>query len=79
MKAKGSGRSHISQQVPLRGGEQVIEVIEPAVSVSRGFDHDLAGRLVRETQGGINGGVYALETEYWSDGSVKRKHLADGT
>jgi YD repeat-containing protein len=50
----------------------------PAVGVVQSFDHDLAGRRVKDTHGGVNGNVYTLETEYWPDGLVKRRKQANG-
>ncbi len=54
-------------------------VAVPAVAVSRDYDHDSAGRLVKETHRNINGNTYALESVYWPDGSLRKKKLADGT
>jgi RHS repeat-associated protein len=54
-------------------------VLIPAVNVSQLYDHDNAGRNIKTTHANINGNSYTLETEYWKDGSIKRKRLADGT
>ncbi len=53
----------------------------PAQSVTRKFDYDVAGREVLETHVNPtgNGTNRVLAMEYWPDGSVKRKQLADGT
>lgn len=54
----------------------------PQVNVSQSYDHDLAGRLVKTLHinvgPNVNGNSYTLETEYWLDGAVKRKRLANG-
>ena len=47
------------------------------VNVSRTYDYDQASRLKQETHLNVNGADYVLATEYWIDGSVKRKLLAD--
>ena len=51
----------------------------PAVDVSRQFDYDEAGRLAKETHLAVNGADRMLAFEYYADGSLKRKQLADGT
>jgi RHS repeat-associated protein len=51
----------------------------PAVNVNRQFDYDVAGRLSKETHLSVNGQTKTLAYEYWPDGSIKRKQLADGT
>jgi RHS repeat-associated protein len=50
----------------------------PAVSISKQFDYELAGRLARETHVAVNGTNRVLNFEYWPDGSLKRKQRADG-
>lgn len=42
------------------------------------LDYDVAGRLGRRTDAGVNGRSYSQVFEYWPDGSVRRKQLADG-
>jgi RHS repeat-associated protein len=54
-------------------------VLLPAVAATTLYDYDKAGRLIRTTFKAINGADRTTETEYWPDGSVKRKKLADGT
>ena len=49
------------------------------VNVSRTYDYDLSGRLKQESHLNVNGQTYVLATDYWIDGSVKRKQLADST
>jgi RHS repeat-associated protein len=56
------------------GGES-----SPAVNISKQFDHDVAGRLARETHLSVNGTNRVLNYEFWPDGSLKRKQQADGT
>jgi RHS repeat-associated protein len=51
----------------------------PAVNAVQKFDYDLAGRLIKTSYDNINATTKTLETEYWPDGSLKRKKLADGT
>ena len=48
------------------------------VSVQRLYDYDQAGRLSRESHFDIGGQTRMLGTEYYVDGSVKRKQMADG-
>lgn len=43
------------------------------------YDYDEAGRLARRGDLGINGKDYSQGFEYWPDGLIKRKRLADGT
>jgi RHS repeat-associated protein len=50
-----------------------------AVNASQQFDYDLAGRLIKTTHANINSADRTTETEYWPDGSIRRKKLADGT
>ncbi len=51
----------------------------PAVNVSRQFDYEVAGKLAKETHLNVNGQTKTLAYEYWPNGSIKRKQLADGT
>jgi RHS repeat-associated protein len=51
----------------------------PPVSVPRRYDYDVAGRLSQETHLNVAGQSRTLGFDYWLDGSVKRKLLADGT
>ena len=51
----------------------------PAVSLTRAYDYDAAGRLSKETHANINGADRTLAFDYYVDGSLKRKQLADGT
>ena len=51
----------------------------PYVYVPRLFDYDLAGRMAQETHQAVAGQNRLLGFDYWLDGSVKRKLLADGT
>ena len=51
----------------------------PAVNVARQFDYEVAGKLAKETNLNVNGQTKTLAYEYWPDGSIKRKQLADGT
>ncbi|MCB1377493.1 MAG: VCBS repeat-containing protein [Alphaproteobacteria bacterium] len=51
----------------------------PAVSLTRRFDHDAAGRLVQERHIDVNGQDRTLAFAYWPNGQVKQKQLADGT
>ncbi|MEI7932103.1 MAG: toxin TcdB middle/N-terminal domain-containing protein, partial [Alphaproteobacteria bacterium] len=46
---------------------------------TQAYDYDEAGRLARRTDIGVNGRDYAQAFEYWPDGTLKRKRLADGT
>ena len=41
------------------------------------FDYDLAGRLLARRFEGVTGGTKTLAYDYWPDGSLKRKRLAD--
>jgi YD repeat-containing protein len=54
-----------------------------AVNIQRRFDHDAAGRLSKETHVNPMGLLTPLDIslgfDYWPDGSLKRKQLADGT
>ncbi len=52
--------------------------ILPAVNAVQTFDHDLAGRVIKTSYGHIGITTQSLETEYWLDGSLKRRKLADG-
>jgi RHS repeat-associated protein len=54
-------------------------VVVPAVAVLKSFDHDVGGRVVREIHSNIGNNIYTLETQYWPDGSLRKKQLADGT
>ena len=60
-----------------------VNVSLPAVSIQRRFDHDAAGRLSKETHVNPMGFLTPLDVslgfDYWPDGSLKRKQLADGT
>lgn len=47
--------------------------------VSQAYNYDVAGRLARRTDIGVNGVTYAQSFEYWPDGAVKRRQLADGS
>ncbi|MDE2385444.1 MAG: VCBS repeat-containing protein [Alphaproteobacteria bacterium] len=55
----------------------------PAQSVIRRFDYDVAGREALATHVNPTGAAppkdVALASEYWPDGALKRKQLADGT
>jgi RHS repeat-associated protein len=51
----------------------------PAVNIARSYDFDLAQRLAKETHVSVNGIDRTMAYEYWPDGSLKRKQLADGT
>jgi RHS repeat-associated protein len=51
----------------------------PAVASSVEYNYDLAGRLVSQSFPNIFGVTRSLNTEYWPDGSLKRKQLADGS
>jgi RHS repeat-associated protein len=62
----------VAKTVPVNGAI-------PAVSISRQFDYDLAARTAKETHLNVNGQTKTLAYEYWPDGSVKRKQMADGT
>ena len=57
-------------------------VVLDAVSVTREYDHDLAGRLVHEKHRILKDGTTFIEkhtsTDYWPDGQVKSRKLADG-
>ena len=46
---------------------------------TQAYDYDLTGRLSQRRDIGVNARDYAQNFEYWSDGSLKRKRLADGT
>ena len=61
-----------SRAVPVNG-------TLPAVSLTRAYDYDAAGRLSKETHANINGADRTLAFDYYVDGSLKRKQLADGT
>jgi RHS repeat-associated protein len=50
-----------------------------AKSFTQAYDYDEAGRLARRTDIGVNGRNYSQRYEYWPDGTLKRKQLADGT
>jgi YD repeat-containing protein len=60
-----------TRNVPLNGAI-------PAVAISRLYDHDMAGRISRETSPAINGLTRTVNLEYWPDGSLKRRQGADG-
>ncbi len=51
----------------------------PAVNELLDYDYDVAGRLVQTTNRNVNGGVRTLGYEYWPDGSIKRKLMANNT
>jgi RHS repeat-associated protein len=51
----------------------------PSSTVRRLYDYEPMGHVVKETHVGINAADRILQYEYWPDGSVKRKLLADGT
>jgi hypothetical protein len=51
----------------------------PAVNDTVRYDYDAAGRLLRQRHAGILGGERTLASEYWANGAVKRKQMADGT
>ena len=51
----------------------------PAVNITRRYDYDHAGRLLQERHLDINGVERTLGTEYWPNGAVKKKYLADGS
>jgi YD repeat-containing protein len=59
--------------------QSVAGVALPAVSSVKQFDHDLAGRLVKETHLAIAGADRVLESVFWPDGSLRKKKLADGS
>lgn len=46
---------------------------------TQAYDYDATGRLARRSDLGVNGQDYAQSFEYWPDGTLKRKRLADGT
>ncbi len=48
-------------------------------TVRRLYDYELMGHVVQETHVGVNGADRVLQFEYWPDGALKRKKLADGT
>ena len=50
----------------------------PPSTVRRLYDYEPMGHVVKETHVGINAADMVLQYEYWADGSVKRKLLADG-
>jgi RHS repeat-associated protein len=50
----------------------------PAVNATLKYNYDIAGRLVLATYPNINGATKTLAYEYWKDGSIKQKRLADG-
>jgi YD repeat-containing protein len=50
----------------------------PAVDVTQRFDYDAAGHLTSRRFLNINGATKMLGYDYWPDGSLKRKQLADG-
>jgi RHS repeat-associated protein len=55
----------------------------PAVDVGVSYDHDIAGRNVLQTHrfgavGAAGTITRTIGTDYWPDGSLKRKQLADG-
>ena len=56
--------------VPVNGGI-------PAVNISQQYNYDLGGRLANENRLSVNGGTRALNYEYWTDGTLKRKQAAD--
>jgi YD repeat-containing protein len=60
-----------TRTVPLNGANA-------AVNNSKQFNYDLAGRLAQQAHLAVNGANKTLNTEYWPDGSVKRKQSADG-
>jgi RHS repeat-associated protein len=51
----------------------------PSSTVRRLYDYEPMGHVVKETHVGINGSDKVLHYEYWPDGSLKRKKMADGT
>ncbi|MEI8180322.1 toxin TcdB middle/N-terminal domain-containing protein [Aestuariivirga sp.] len=46
---------------------------------TQAYDHDATGRLAQRRDLGVNGSDYAQGFDYWPDGSLKRKRLADGS
>lgn len=46
---------------------------------TKAYDYDNAGHLARRTDFGVNGKDYTHSFEYWPDGTLKRKRLADGS
>ncbi|MEY3083164.1 MAG: hypothetical protein RJA94_3149, partial [Pseudomonadota bacterium] len=46
---------------------------------TQAYDHDATGRLARRSDLDVNGQNFAQSFEYWPDGTLKRKQLADGT
>jgi hypothetical protein len=50
-----------------------------AVNVQHQMNYDVAGRLVNEWVNLPDATGKSLNYDYWMDGSVKRKQLADGT
>jgi YD repeat-containing protein len=53
--------------------------VPAAVTATQQYDYDTASRLTRNSFPNINGTPRTLNYEYWPDGSIKRKQLADGT
>jgi RHS repeat-associated protein len=45
---------------------------------TQAYDYDAAGRLAQRRDLGVNGRDFAQSFEYWPDGSIRRKRLADG-
>ncbi len=48
-------------------------------SFTQAYDYDEAGRLARRQDIAVNGQDYTQRFEYWPDGTLKRKQLADGS
>jgi RHS repeat-associated protein len=56
----------------------------PAVDVGMSYDYDIAGRMVKQVHrfgpvAGASTVTRELGSDYWPDGSLRRKKLADGT
>ncbi len=75
----GSNLGKLTTASRVVSAQNLAGVVLPQVNVSQSYDHDVAGRLVKTLHGNVNGNSYALETQYWLDGTVKRKRLANGT
>ncbi|PZF75903.1 hypothetical protein DK847_14700, partial [Aestuariivirga litoralis] len=46
---------------------------------AQAFDYDAAGRLAQRSDLGVEGRDFSQGFEYWPDGTLKRKRLADGS
>jgi YD repeat-containing protein len=54
-------------------------IVLPAVGALRRYDYDASGRLVRERHVGLAGSDRTLGSDYYANGQLRRKQLADGT